>query len=137
MLQVRTETDKRWYCPERDLAYIFPNMISRVIRSMIAEDFAKAGKTPEQFGEECKKLARLLNDCQTGVAPPASVERRYSEIDGEVMHVLSAEFFRHILIAYREWCAYVRPKEPGDVQLTVGEVEESIGKLTAGFRSGL
>lgn len=129
MLQARMETDKRWYCPDRDLAYIFPKMISQVLRNMIAEDFAGAGKTPEQFGEECKKLARLLNDCQTGAVPPESVDKRYAEIDGEVMRVLSAEFFRYILLAYREWCAYVRPKEPGDVQLSVGEVEESIGKL--------
>jgi hypothetical protein len=109
-------------------------MIGAVLRGMSEEDFSRAGKTPEQFGEECKKLARLLNDCQTGVAPPESVAGRYYEIDEAVMGVLSNAFFKHILIAYREWCAYVRPKEPGDVQLTVGEVEESIGRLTAGFR---
>lgn len=129
MLQVRssgTEGDKRWYCPERDLVYAFPELISKSLRSMFRDSYDVKGLSPEEFGRECQVLRFLLFKCQSGEITPEDLIKGYQEIHPKVREVLSAGFFAAMLGAYLEWCAYVRPREPGDAKLTVDSVEEAI-----------
>jgi len=132
MLQARasgTEGDKRWYCPERDLAYAFPELIGKALKEMFKDTYDVKDLSPEQFGEECKVLKRLLFQCQNGEISQEGLIEGYHKIHPTVREVLSAGFFGSMLGAYREWCAYVRPREPGDAVLTVINVEEAIDEF--------
>lgn len=129
MLQARsmgTEGDKRWYSPDRDLVHLFPKLIGQALRYLFKDDYQVKELTPEEFGKECQRLARILNQCQTGEIVPDKVAEEYLLIHPKVRELLSAAFFVTLLGAYRVWCADVRPREPGDARLTVEEMEREI-----------
>lgn len=102
--QTRSQNDDRWYAPDRDLAYVGPELIRRAllnidVAQLISEppfdDLAikfMLSELIESFGEAAKHLANGVNACWRGDSDgPNAAFAAFCKVPVEVRTVIMAK----------------------------------------------
>ena len=131
MLQARQQTggDARWYCPERDLVWAFPRLVKGAIAARFEAGKPVGNLSLEQVGQQCQKLAKLLNKCTATAILPDELRKELDAFDPEFLTALSESFFKWCLGEFRMWCADVSPRTPQDAKIDLSALESEVAKI--------
>ena len=136
MLQVRSkEGDKRWLNPDRDMVYIFPRVVSKVIHELFDADPDAAG-----FADE---LGKLFVACKEGKITLKELESKLGDFsyagcnpDEGVnkIGIFSEALFAALMEEFRVWCLQVKPKTAGDEELDLHGLDKPTAKDKQGTK---
>lgn len=133
MLQVRSREgdDKRWFNPERDIAYAFPRTLRASMEAF--NDFKGDDEVSlHELGQGCKVLGQVVQSLREGGATPEQVIDKLGEIPVPVMNKISRTFMYVFFGELVVWASQVRPKQEGDVPIDTEKLEEILGKFASG-----
>ncbi len=135
MIQGRMQKgdDKRWYCPDRDICWAFPKLISAALHSRLQHGIGSL--TQEQMGQQCKKLAQLCNQCRDLAISPEALLVELQALDPDFRAAVSDAFFLTFFGTFRVWCADVFPKEPQDSRIDMSDIEKVMKDFANGARN--
>jgi len=147
MQQLRSQggQEARWYCPDRDLAYALPRYFRQAmfVRFGGKDDrtgqdygpytFDVEGITAEEFGAECVKVRDLFLRMRACDIQVEELAETLKALRPEVLEELLPTMFFIMVREYREWCAYVSPKEANDKPINMDRLERQVNDTVRGI----
>jgi hypothetical protein len=112
MLQMRPPSgeDRRWFNPERDMAYAMRRLI---VKSLQAFDNTTSDKIPQT----ASMLGQLVRECVQGNITLEDLSARLKELDPEAIGHIGRAYLFATLGEFRVWCDEVRPIREGDAPM--------------------